>query len=461
MGWIDSAEPVATKGPSVNTRIKWHLDYYLTGEYWRFESLRQSEPSRLLYTVGRGRIKRGPASLRRPDPGQPRIWKDMGGREIRDTAQTREPYAIVLYMITTTVGQQDYTTFKIAYWPVGPSEVYQGKITIKEIYDGKLEELMGLQSNSIIGAWFSPIPYQDISDDFITHNQTSGRYWWETDAGNPAKSCYELLASVALSTTDIQKFMIVDPMGTIYGTLPWGIEFDGYQASLDVGSGSAFLNVNMTYHGAVIRNQGMNYQIPLISAPITSNNRSDYILSGQQEYDRTTAAIQQEQNLKSGIASVGTSAIGGAIAGGVSGSAPGAIAGAALGAVASLAGTYMGAQIQKETDAKSQAAAENLLSNQTSAVLISGPGNYWYHFGTRNWIIDMLERDTQSATELSTEHTELGYVTDSYTDDCTTVISGGGGLRIEGLEVKGDIPAEGRAYIAALFARGVHIDLIQ
>ena len=29
-GWIDGAEPVATKGPQTNTRIKWHVDWWLT-----------------------------------------------------------------------------------------------------------------------------------------------------------------------------------------------------------------------------------------------------------------------------------------------------------------------------------------------------------------------------------------------------------------------------------------------
>ena len=62
---------------------------------------------------------------------------------------------------------------------------------------------------------------------------------------------------------------------------------------------------------------------------------------------------------------------------------------------------------------------------------------------------------------VETEQSELGYVTDSYKTDCSPIIAAGGGLRIEGLEIKGDIPREGKNYISSLFARGVHIDLIK
>ena len=76
-------------------------------------------------------------------------------------------------------------------------------------------------------------------------------------------------------------------------------------------------------------------------------------------------------------------------------------------------------------------------------------------------MIVKLKRDPESLEELETEQSELGYLTDSYKTDCSSIIAAGGGLRIEGLEIKGDIPREGKNYIASLFARGVHIDLIK
>ena len=72
----------------------------------------------------------------------------------------------------------------------------------------------------------------------------------------------------------------------------------------------------------------------------------------------------------------------------------------------------------------------------------------------------VMERDAVSAAELTAEQSELGFVTDTYAADCSAIAALGGGVRIEGLEVRGDIPKEGRMYIAALFARGVHLDIL-
>ena len=72
-----------------------------------------------------------------------------------------------------------------------------------------------------------------------------------------------------------------------------------------------------------------------------------------------------------------------------------------------------------------------------------------------------MVRDPLSKGELETEQAEKGYVCDTFTTNCTPTIQSGGPVRIEGLEVKGDIPKAGRLAIAAMFAQGVHLDLIQ
>ena len=71
-----------------------------------------------------------------------------------------------------------------------------------------------------------------------------------------------------------------------------------------------------------------------------------------------------------------------------------------------------------------------------------------------------MTADAVSKAEIEAEQSELGFVTDTYAANCSTIVSQGGGLRIEGLEVKGDLSREGRDYISTLFARGVHLDLI-
>ena len=90
-----------------------------------------------------------------------------------------------------------------------------------------------------------------------------------------------------------------------------------------------------------------------------------------------------------------------------------------------------------------------------------GYGGIIQPFGSMiGWNMLTMVRDPVSLAEIEVEQEELGYDTDTYVKDCSNLISGGGPLRIEGLRVKGDIPKEGKEYIAGLFSRGVHIDLI-
>ena len=101
------------------------------------------------------------------------------------------------------------------------------------------------------------------------------------------------------------------------------------------------------------------------------------------------------------------------------------------------------------------------MANQTANVIISSGGCAWFNTDMpHSWKLVKLVRDPLSKGELETEQTEKGYVCDTYTTNCTPVIQSGGPMRIEGLEVVGDLSKEARTYIQQMFARGVHLDLI-
>ena len=166
-----------------------------------------------------------------------------------------------------------------------------------------------------------------------------------------------------------------------------------------------------------------------------------------------------------GIAGVGTSAIGGAIAGSMVLPGPGTVAGAIGGAVSSLVGTTVNYATSGMFDTQTQQAVDKLTSSQTAGLIIAARGRRGIEpFGKTDegfgWTVVTMEADAESSAELAAEQSELGYVTDAYVADCSTIISSGGGLRIDRLEVKGDINAKGRREISALFARGVHLDII-
>ena len=110
-GWIDSIEPVAVKGPSANCRIKWHVDYWLLEELYRnyadhFPSLTPRTPM----TFGQGRIKRGPESLKRPEPSEPRKWIYSAASNYR-VGQAQEEWVILRYVKTYDNKTQIITCF--------------------------------------------------------------------------------------------------------------------------------------------------------------------------------------------------------------------------------------------------------------------------------------------------------------------------------------------------------------
>ena len=357
---------------------------------------------------------------------------------------------------------QDNTAIKLASWWLN-DEITPGyqPVTLTDIYSGLTEECLGLDPESVIGIYFAPfVPISTNTRKQHSYNNISYG-WWEDYSGN-ANIAKMITSSDYYQTTDKAKWVVIDPLGTIYGTLPWGLRWNNVECKLDIGTSGASLILSFLDGSAWSHQQiaeGRRMQIPLISAPVTSNAMASYVLSGKQEYDRTMATIQQEQNFKSGVANAGTGAIGGAIAGSAASPGLGTVAGLVGGAAASLLGTYISGEVQKETDRKSFEAIDKYTSNQTSSVIISAGGTAWASNG--KWMLLLLTRDAASLAELNAEQSELGYVTDSYVTDCSSIISQGGGIRIEGLEVEGNLLPEGRRYIAALFARGVHIDLIQ
>ena len=175
-------------------------------------------------------------------------------------------------------------------------------------------------------------------------------------------------------------------------------------------------------------------------------------------------AIQRDRSAVNGIAGIGTQAIGGALAGTAAAPGAGTAVGAIAGLVSGIAGTAVNYFTAGEFDSREQHNVDTLTSRQTAGMIANAGGvcGIVQPYGSMiGWNMLTMVRDPVSLAEIEVEQEELGYDTDTYVADCTNLISGGGPLRIEGLRVKGDIPKEGKEYIAGLFSRGVHIDLIE
>lgn len=472
-GWIDDIEPVAVKGPSANSRIKWHVDYWLTEEYFKqiynYYTITQG---RTPISYGCGRFGRGPSSMARPDPSMPRRWVKTAAKNIMVTEiGTKTPWVVVAFTVTDA---NDNTSLSYINWQPGMS-IVSGGVTYPtpswdDVYGGYIEERFALDPKAVIGAWVAPMP-ASISSVY-THNGYAAYQYF--NSGSTVTAMNDMGSEV--STSDLVKYVFEDTTGTEMFTAPWGLPFRYIFEQVDVGSSGANVQIYLcdaAEYTAVSgdasqlskASEGRLFSFPLPALPITENAWQSYNYSGERAYDMHMREIQRNQNAINGIAGVGSSAIGGAIAGSMVLPGPGTVAGAVGGAASSLFGTLIGHASSVAFDAQTQQTVDKLTSSQTAGLIIAARGRRGIEpFGKTGegfgWTIVTLEADAESSAELAAEQSELGYVTDAYVADCSTIISSGGGLRIDRLEVKGDINAKGRREISALFARGVHLDII-
>lgn len=464
-GWVDDISVKVMKGQNRVIVIRWHPDWYLTMR------------DRVHY--GAGRILRGPQSLARPESSQPRRWIEDSASRLNIGALVEGGEGIghwvgcsvvMVYTKTETVSGQNYTRFRIAGWTpnttitIGTDNV--NTIGFESCYRGEIEEFMGIDATAIVGAWICPFfPFKSLlSSDIKEHTTADGRRhaWYETPGLNKINSGYYDFP-VPFTADDDLKVNIVDINGIAVGTLPWGTYAEGILYSLDIGTIGASLLLYF-YEDKSTRtrtlNEGRSFSIALTPLPITSNDTQSYIFSGQREYDIRMREIQKEQAAVNGIAGVGSSAIGGAVAGSLAGGPAGTAAGAIAGIVSSTVGTAVSYVSAGHYDKKTQEAVDKLTASQTATPLVTSYGTGWMNdvVGVERYCIVFMERDAVSAAEISAEHDELGYPTDSYSTNCASLINSGGGLKIEELVTYG-VNVEASRYIEALFARGVHIDI--
>lgn len=473
-GWIDDAEPVATKGPQPNTRIRWHVDWWLTWTDYNWfqisgEPAAQKNWSPRKVTIGAGRLIKGPASFARPSSSAPRKWLLDSAASIIDGRDphlnTSTWWAIMCTTKTSGAPPSEVVTGIVYYfWPIGEkiSGAAKDSPDWSVIYTGQIEEAMGIDPSRIQGFWltpFRPWTYGKVRD------LTGASVYEVTNVLSGNTNTKTLAKSV--QTDDKHKIIFTDPTGAEMFTAPWGISFKTIVTWFDIGTSAAALCVYLGETDTPIQErkgaEGRFFSFPLPSLPVTENAWSSYTYSGQRDYDMQQKAIQRDRSAVNGIAGIGTQAIGGALAGTAAAPGAGTAVGAIAGLVSGIAGTAANYFTAGEFDSRDQRNVDTLTSKQTAAMIVNAGGydGIIQPYGSMiGWNMLTMVRDPVSLAEIEVEQEELGYDTDTYVVDCTNLISGGGPLRIEGLRVKGDIPKEGKEYIAGLFARGVNIDLI-
>lgn len=446
-GWIDDITAKVNKGNFYSYIIDWHVDWWLTAGN--------------LASYGSGRLLRGPQSYARPSSVESRYWKYAGARDlVVDANNDPEDYWV---LVVFTDASNNWTRLKMRYWQPGHAIPHiPNPYSVpdwSQIYSGYLDEWLELDPDVIIGAYICPTrPGPNLAGNiWLNTQQTMATY---EDTLGAATGTRYMSWVTPYATDDFTKYVLVDPMGSVVGTVPWGLPFNKITMGLDIGTNGVNFLVHFGNGDTVGIGEGRTMTIPLQTLPVNSNAWSSYNYSGEREYDKTSKKIQQDQAAANGIAGIGTGIIGGAIAGSMVAPGPGTVAGAAAGAISGIVGLGVSYASTGNFNKAEQEAVDRLKSNQASNVILSAGGRAWQHYSSilgGRWQLVWLERDTVSAAELTAEQSEIGYATDTILASASTVIANKGPLRIQDLQVSGLCP-EGNRYISAMFARGVHLD---
>lgn len=483
-GWIDRVEPSSDNDGYHLTIVHWHVDLWRT---WIAKAV-----------LGDGIVLRRPydADAGQPPQSYPHRYLKLEDTYtiLKDADSTFQRLWVYLNIVTNsgTTGKGT-TTYAIPVWRYSGDGVVYLKYSdsktvttpsLKDVLRGDLDEMLGIDPDSIYGAWLSPIgPATTTGGGLLSTDPMSMKGWVVEQPKTDGRGCFAMVtpsSSTYMKTTvnlltaypelkcktdDVSVYGMLAANGNIAGSFPWGLSMDNIEyriVNADTAMYIACRGYNATSGGAAVNAaaNGTEIVIPLPTLSITSNAYSSYVYSGQMEYDRTSMEISRQDALQRGLAGTANAATQGAIAGGIMGSMAGGIGaglGAAVGAVTGATGQLIdtGANylISEKTNAKMLEATATAAAKQTGNLMLPGSGWEWlyndYAFKLyRMKIDDYSEQERQNDIDLFGVHVyEPG--------DQILTIAGAGPRQIVNLEVGGPIPNAAREYIAKRFSDGV------
>ena len=478
-GWIDSIEQTASSDEAV--LIRWDVDW------WRSYSRSVS--------YGIGKITRcEEKSYRRPPTIQPRYNIFSKFAEITDSFNTI--WGIMVYSYSQSGGGTITTWVKTAVFPVGAKAVgisvenVYNTPSLEDCYNGRLDERLGIAPESISGIWFSPIcpcdgvvlrtgqsgDYYDFAAVSVGQSTVKDGYGvpWVNIESIARHEVFITDTGSVITDYDLRTFGVCDFQGALAGSFPWhsGVNSDydldsvtpGYIfARVESGTTSAFLIVyqKVTRFASaqdhkLAGSTGCMIKIPLPTAPVNTNAMSTYVYSGQRQVDIETAKVNQDQKFVNNLLGVGSGALSGSIGGAMTGKGvSGAVIGSAIGTGVALGSAFISNWAESEFRDRLQGINDKAHANQTSQMLIPGDGLLWYKMFPHPYVVK-IEADPVTANEYSRMISANGYETEMF-DSPATLISQGGAIQVTDLNLTGNIPPQAKAFIKAMFEKGVKL----
>ena len=475
-GWVSDVT-ISSDGELPMTVISWHIDEWRT---WKKN-----------VTFGSGHVKRRPFRdldstpiqnyqyrYLEADPASlielcPRHTANIGGvigsgkiwwvifsynkTNSNDNNTTTIEYGAAPLFIADSGNAVTYdVTFSV-------NNVSKTTMNLNNILGGLFDDWFKIPPSSINGIWLSPILYPPsilsgngtmgdplvISSPNVSMVQPGGQYGYLDIRGRyPLKNSFTLQDNKVSS--EEEHWIVVDNDGSKALDLPYGMSFSGYDVELVIEADSAFLII--TFKDDLLgRTEGMTSILPLPQLPVNTNALSEYVYSGQREYDREARTVQSNAGAWKSAASGGST---GALFGAVG--PIGALAGGAAGAVPGL--VNYGVEMLYQNDAE-QALTDRLKANQVPSLMM-GSTSMMTALLKKGPSLMKLKPDSYSLGQISNTRSQFGVSVDELlpsTDGLLKATSPKGYYNIQNLIITGDIPVSAKKWIRNKFASGVRL----
>lgn len=307
----------------------------------------------------------------------------------------------------------------------------------------------------------------------------------------------EWTTDVDVKTTDTSEAVLLDFDGNPVFSLPWGRGFTQCTVRNVITMTSAVIEVR--FDGQDSRSDGTCAIIQLPSVDITSNAWSEYVYSGQRDYDISQRKIAAQQALVSAVTGSLQNTVSTGVMGSLGGINKGALneadrtfqdnimasiagfpvlggSGSAMKGVRSAAqmtgktagGAMLGVSVggsladyaaAQYFNGKLQDTEGTLKSKQSEALILAGSGWDWLYYGRMPGFVTLVP-DDYSLTNFQNSITFNGITCSEPTADCSAYKDYTGPVQIQNLIVTGDIPVQAKYLIANTYGKGIRMKCV-
>lgn len=459
-GWVDDVELISDSDDAPMTAIHWHVDLWRT---YKGDA-----------EFGPGLIRRRPPTGDLPPQNYPYRFRFTDGMY---TPLCDEHIVwVIVNLVKNSTGTSTTSEFETRCFPIprsGSTRFYVGTLTgttpvscptLGDVMKGRWDELWGIDPESVVSAFLSPIsptyllhgtgtqssPY--VLQGYVPAGSNNAGYLvWNTSTVERIGPSSPRLATLPskIATTDTTIYTVTGFNGEIIKELPWGVNVKDYTYRLVMGTTFCYIEFRLSEEideryldetsgiGSQVR--GTCITIPCPALGLTSNAQSSYVYSGQRQYEMDMMRYESDRQLVESSTDVLGTALNlnflGAISKGVT-------------------STIDYAEQTLDFNPRLQSVNDYKAAHQTNSMLQAGEGFDNVFYGRVPAIV-RLYPDTYSINVRSLDMANYGAHVSEPSNDCTSIITSGGPLQIDNLIVNGDIPITAKKYIRNRFAQGV------